>query len=100
LSHESNYMDEGEVRYQRGRDRDREFMETPDAWPRWPLLPIKRDSPEDGWVQLALLSEVGLNQKRFRIARGACLWDDPVNWAGKWEDVSIDTVLEEGWVVD
>jgi len=72
---------------------DKAMIESPDYWPRWPLLPIKRKWGLEPCV--ALISE---EHGRLRVAYGANLWDTHVGL--DWVEFDVDELLREGWVVD
>ncbi len=74
-------------------DTDRAMITTPDLWPRWPLLPVKR-----GWHDEPAVAVIMEHPGGMVIAYGQNLWDDLKE--AKWETFDVDELLKEGWVVD
>jgi hypothetical protein len=86
------------------RQQDLKMMQSPDDWPRWPLLPIKKpikgQFPDtavlfaDGtatviWVNPFTLSE-----------RPGTTWAEKFDGAKKQAYVSFEAMIDDGWRVD
>jgi len=80
---------------------DKEFIEHPERWPRWPNLPMKRpfflDPPHHGLINADLPTWVwivGPEQFAQMITTGKMYMTDHREYP------SIDSLLDDGWVVD
>lgn len=84
------------------REHDLRMMQDPDAWPRWPVLPLKRSTPDDP-LDCA-----------FLMCRFVDSGPDPEVWLGTIYEASDlvgdeskhvvyeswDALLADGWRVD
>lgn len=89
----------------RATDRDRLYMSDDSRWPYWPFLPIKRYlANSSGMPELATLAPHPGADKLVRIHAG--FWDfmrmneDEVRLLEKTDYYDVDTLINEGWVVD
>lgn len=84
---------------------DRAFIEDPDNWPQWPLLPMKRiDSNQRLECAFIVSGDSGVKLYRGNIF---AIYERPGNTlAEKLTDVpiykyeSVDALLADGWVID
>jgi len=84
------------------RAENREFIMNADAWPRWPMLPMKKPRPEGGWPQLGALLDTW---KRTGTEPGfpieLIVYDDT---GLRQQEIrtyaTVDDILNDGWIVD
>jgi hypothetical protein len=79
----------------RNRERDKKRFASPNKWPRYPLLPLKRYkeqvvAPELGFVLIQDITKVLLGNIYNMDIKNR----DSIIYA------SIDELLDDGWVVD
>lgn len=77
---------------------DKELILTPDAWPNWPLLPMKK-SVEHGMPNVAVMVDAGLDTGKV-VLYLANMWSENLTGSEKLEFASVDDLLEAGWRVD
>jgi hypothetical protein len=83
--------------------RDKDFILNPNAWPNWPILPLKRYVRVGTRTTLdtACLFENG--NMKFSIAEDAnmfALMDPEVRKTTIWKPTTVDEVIAAGWIVD
>lgn len=91
-----------------GVDREREvkMMSTPDAWPRWPVLPLKRAGypTEDRPVTGILFAVHGRMTEVFfgnlHQLKGPTIADAMSCCNGSKVYTDLDAILDDGWQVD
>jgi hypothetical protein len=75
--------------------RDAQMIASPDEWPQWPLLPLKRRGDDD-------FPEVGCLLEGQLVVYLCNMWsfdtDAPTSRAIRYP--SIEALLDDGWVVD
>jgi hypothetical protein len=74
--------------------RDIEMMKTPDDWPAWPLLPLKRPNKAYGTSFAYMFAE-----GKPRIYRGSMWKPDPTKDPCVEFD-SFEAIAADGWMVD
>lgn len=81
----------------------RDMMLHPDAWPRWPLLPIKQ-YPSDGRLKVGLLVACTGHSKKdgkvVFIENGNLFTFNAELDMNRAKIVSVDDLLKAGWIVD
>jgi hypothetical protein len=84
------------------RAEERRFLEAPERWPRAPLLPVKRTTPE-GRHDTAVLVYRGPTQD-YGIIHPANIWDhaDLLKQFARrnLRLLTLDELQNEGWVID
>jgi hypothetical protein len=89
-----------------GLDEDRQMMLTPESWPLWPLLPVKRYEfgKVGGGPECATLYDNGVNKpyQLYHEPVDALLLMSAQQMAQQPTKMynSVDALLEDGWVVD
>lgn len=82
-----------------------EMMRTPERWPCWPLLPIKRMIQDHNFPEIGCLIDimfakdlqvyVGMSPYvQVRLQDATSVWPDVVRYA------SYEDIVADGWVVD
>ena len=82
---------------------DKSFMESPEKWPHWPLLPVKRPGKgKDCWPQLGLIIIDSVDEsKPAPVVYLTSLYGDlKMKDAEKKEYPSIEALIADGWTVD
>lgn len=87
------------------RDDDKYMVLTPDLWPCWPVLPVKRyvDEVLEVGIIVDRIDERDVSRTLYRIALPQ-LTSGPL--APQLENVpsivyvDVDALLDDGWVVD
>lgn len=89
---------------QLGPGDDLEMMRSPDRWPCWPVLPLKRYDGKDrcGFPSTGLIAELD-GVPRFTVFDGNLFqrplcFDDPKTV--RYDYDSFEAMLADGWVVD
>lgn len=75
---------------------DLEFMRTPDAWPNWPVLPVKRYV--DHKLETGVLLENSANVYYF--GAGFNMWNLPKDLSVFDRIDNLQTLVDQGWIVD
>jgi len=75
---------------------DREMILSPDDWPKWPLLPMKKHAPD--YRCGVIVGDPKDNQVYF--IPDAYIWRIEQDQLRKGSMVEIDDLLSQGWVVD
>ncbi len=82
----------------RATEADREFIQNPNAWPNWPILPMKRaNEGEPGAFPICGFIRLGVNTT---IHLGSIHDNIDSNQVEKKEYSSLDELFDDGWVVD
>ena len=78
---------------------DKEFIDDPDRWPNWPMLPVKRRDNSLANKNLGLLIDQG---KKTRTVFHVYMFDLPDSFedAPKTEYANTDAMVADGWRVD
>ena len=88
----------------RATEGDVELANNPSAWPRWPVLPLKRAT--DSWPELGFIVEVGTRSTVYLHAmydldrlEGENL-TEKMTHVKKKVYVTQDEMFNDGWIVD
>jgi len=91
---------EQETQEQRA-EKDRDFMQTPNAWPQWPMLPVKR--VVNGQMQVGTMMETSDSSPGVQpvvylknMYQRYPLWHE----VEKLEYIDFEGVTDDGWKVD
>jgi hypothetical protein len=79
-------------------NRDLAMMQTPEDWPIWPILPLKRRNKTGNWPELGYLLE-DMGKDRVYFIKGMMPIGGPPDM---WGAVKADfhQLIDDGWVVD
>jgi hypothetical protein len=75
---------------------DEQMMNTPDRWPQWPYLPLKRRDAHGQVREYAVL----FAGKPLRVAIGANLFDLTSVPKGAWKETTAAQLVRDRWEVD
>lgn len=78
------------------------MISTPDEWPQWPLLPVKRFKSEEDhtWNNLETGVIHAAAPTRVRVINLWGITEEAWEKAEKYEYASAQHVVDAGWVVD
>lgn len=84
---------------------DKAMMSSPDRWPRWPWLPMKRHVNGHSDLDLGLLHADAFPDQPCKIYKGNLfegkLHYFPLADQAFWSEYpNFDAVLADGWIVD
>ena len=83
------------------RVETKEMIETPDNWPQWPFLPIKKRDPKGGMSDCAILWDAqGYRTTIFKINMFDIHGKDDLLNSEQVKYSSVDEILDAGWIVD
>jgi hypothetical protein len=87
------------------REKHLSMMRTPDKWPRWPVLPIKRYNPDHHGTECAVMFAVeGYLTTVFLgyliEAKGPTIADAMACYPNRLKYDDYDAILDDGWIVD
>jgi hypothetical protein len=81
-----------------GHARDLQMMKTPDIWPMWPRLPLKKRNLETGQVDVGLIMAVeGMLTTVWHVTMFETVTPD-VTPHMVYE--SYEAITDDGWIVD
>ena len=86
-----------------GNAGDKQFIESPNKWPRWPFCPMrKRDEKEHFSFRIGLLVETGEPNWKSTIYLDVNMYNQDMNLkeAEKKTYSSVDEMQADGWIVD
>lgn len=81
------------------------MMRTPDMWPRWPLLPIKRYNPEHHGTEVAVMFAVADHLTTVFLgymfaAKGPTIADAMACYPNRLRYDTYEDIIKDGWIVD
>jgi hypothetical protein len=77
---------------------DREKILSPDHWPRWPILPLKRSASAKPNIGCIVGDPEGENVYFVPDMNMYGIDDDRIAVNGR--SVNVDELIKEGWIVD
>jgi hypothetical protein len=82
-----------------GSEKDIKMMSTPDNWPRWPRLPVKRSDPKwQGQIEVGVMMAV---EGHLTTVFLTTLFSEiKLDTTKKIVYGSYEEIQEDGWIVD
>ena len=95
-----------ETKKKLGPGDDLEMLQTPDLWPNWPALPMRRYKPDQtvGFPEVGVVLDMeGLQNMVVKINLfylNALNGAERIRDAEKYRYESLEALLADGWIVD
>ncbi len=83
------------------KEAEIEMIDSPNKWPKWPLLPIKKREGI-GLSHCAVIIDHNRSDGKIRIRTGVSVWDriEKINTAEIEVFDSTEALVDAGWIVD
>lgn len=79
------------------KNRHLSMMYSPDDWPRWPALPLKR-SRKNSFPEIGFILES--KDQPYRVYLGSIYGESSLQDHSYMDYDSYEAIVEDGWIVD